>query len=139
VTNREIAVQYRLEGKGYSWIAKKLDVPVATVWEWVAAECIYPDTRQLLHTERAVVMAQLDRAIGTVWEIVGKGTHADQSKALGNLVALLTRKCKMMGIDAPEQIAAIVTDGKSLEDSPLKAQEELQKLIGHIGPKGEAE
>lgn len=130
---RKKALDMRLSGVGYSAIAEKLNIPISRVHTIVKAGVAFPTSKKLIETERAVSATRLDMAYALLAEAMCDATNRELTAFASSIVSLEARRARLLGLDAETEIAQ-ETAGSN-EAAAKKAQDAINTLIGHVGPK----
>jgi hypothetical protein len=125
---RARAIKLRVEGNTYQQIADKLECSLYTAHTDVQA--VLQERREQAAEDadqvRDVELERLDLGIALVVKQIGKGNLA----AVDRLVKLTERRCKMLGLDAPER-KLLGYDG---EHSPADVAKIVRDKFGTVGP-----
>lgn len=133
--------EMKLEGKSYHEIANKLGLTAERVFALCCDGFVLPSTGRAISVERGVQAARLDRILGEVLAMAEDATLDPEVrlKAIAQIVNIETRRAKLLGLDSPERLQAVVaTFGEEVEDkpkvTPQMAAAKMRELFGLVGP-----
>lgn len=133
--------EMKLEGKGYHQIANKLGITAERAFALCCDGFVMPSSGRAIAVERGVQAARLDRILGEVLEIASDATLDPETrlKAISQIVNIETRRAKLLGLDSPERLQAVVaTFGEEVEEkpkiTPQMAAAKMRELFGLVGP-----
>jgi hypothetical protein len=126
---RQQAFQLRIKGNSYRAIAAALHVDVATAYADVTAEMAYlrETTLELAEQVREQSLARMDAAVKGLEPDVALG----DPRAVAALIAVESRRAKLLGLDQPDQIRVSVDRYRAMDDAEL--QVEIARLQGEVG------
>ena len=133
--------EMKLAGKSYHEIANKLGITAERAFALCCDGFDLPSTGRAISVERGVQAARLDRILGEVLAIA-EDTNLEPEirlKAISQIVNIETRRAKLLGLDSPERLQAVVaTFGEEVEDkpkiTPQMAAAKMRELFGLVGP-----
>jgi AcrR family transcriptional regulator len=138
---REQAREMRLQGKGYTEIARELCVTPERVYAWCEDSFALPGKHRALVTERGISVARLERALQTALKLAADDGEDPRVRvaAISQIVAIEGRRARLLGLDSPERLEAIVAnlddESKSMPMTPQRAKEIMMRNFGLVGPK----
>lgn len=139
---RDRAREMRLEGKGYTEIARALCVSPERAYAWCEDSFALPASHKALTTERGVSVARLEKALGTALALMLDEGEDPRIRiaAIAQVISIEARRARLMGLDAPERLVAALSElgaaeGAESAMTPQKAKEIMMRKFGLVGPK----